>query len=53
MWNFFVARRSVAGLLIAVGAGGDMIDAGGGMGVLVIQLVKRYQILEIVVSCSC
>ena len=52
MWTFIVAWIRVAGFLIAGGVGGDMDGAGGGMGVLRIQLVNSSWSLEIVINCS-
>ena len=50
--TFFVARRRVAGFLIAGGYGGVITDSGGGMRVLGTQWVKRSQSLNMAVSCS-
>ena len=50
-WDFLVAGRRVSGFLISGGVKGDMDVAGGGMGVLGIQLVNSYRILDISVNC--
>ena len=51
-WDFLVAGRRVSGFLISGGVKGDMDVAGGGMGVLGIQLVNSYQSLEMAIICS-
>ena len=52
-WDFLVAGRRVSGFLISGGVKGDMDVAGGGMGVLGIQLVNSYRSLDIYVNFPC
>ena len=50
--TFLVVGRRVAGFLIHCVVRGEMDGAGGGMGVLRIQLVNSSWSLEISINCS-